>query len=258
MSARASIGVRLCRVLVVAVLFAGPGHRAFAATATVAVATNFARPLEALTAAFRARTGHDLVVSSGATGKLYAQIREGAPFDVFLAADEEKPTALVEQGLARPESRFTYAEGRIVLWSSDARGAADCRALLDTGTGKIALANPAMAPYGVAAGQTLRALGLSNAIQGRLVLGENIGQAFAFVETGNAIAGFVALAQMVDRPTDGKGCRWDVPASMHEPIAQQAVLLTRGADNEAARAFLDFLQGDEAKAVIRGFGYAVE
>jgi molybdate transport system substrate-binding protein len=234
------------------------GAPARAETAAVAVATNFLKPLESLAADFKAATGHDLVISGGSTGKLYAQIKEGAPFDVFLAADAERPARLANEGLAVADSRFTYAQGRLVLLSRDpATTGQDCLAALRASTGKVAIANPATAPYGAAAKAAIVALDLEAALADRLVQGEDIGQTFAFVDTENAAFGFVALAQIAGEPSGSRqGCRWDVPADTHAPIDQQAALLAHGADNPAATAFIAWLRGDEAKVAIRAFGYA--
>ncbi len=233
-----------------------PGLAAAGQTA-VAVATNFAKPLEALAAEFKVRTGHDVIISSGSTGKLYAQIKAGAPFDVFLAADAQRPAKLANEGFADPASRFTYALGRLVLLSRDPAAAGrDCLEVLRASTGKVAIANPATAPYGAAAKMTLQALGLWAEVEARIVQGEDIGQTYAFIDTGNAEIGFVALSQLAAEPAEDEvGCRWEVTQDLHAPIEQQAVLLVRGAGNPAAAAFLEFLRSPEAAKMIRGFGY---
>jgi molybdate transport system substrate-binding protein len=229
---------------------------AHAGEVQVAVAANFAGPMEKLAAQFQRDTGHKAIVATGATGKFYAQIRNGAPFEVLLAADDETPARLETGGHVVAGSRFTYAVGRLVLWSArdnvvDAGGN-----VLKTGSYKhLAIANPKTAPYGAAAVATLQRLGLYEAVQPRIVRGENIAQAWQFASTGNAELGFVAQAQVW---RDGKftsGSGWIVPANMHEPIRQDAALLARGAKNPAARALLQYLRTDKAKALIRTFGY---
>ena len=224
----------------------------------VAVAANFAGPMEQLAAGFERDTGHKAIVASGATGKFYAQIRNGAPFEVLLAADDDTPARLESEGHAVAGSRFTYATGRLVLWSAK-HGVVDAGGkVLGTGTYKhLALANPKTAPYGAAAVSTLHKLGLYDSVRPRIVQGENIAQAWQFASTGNAELGFVAQAQVW---RDGKftaGSGWIVPATMHDPIRQDAALLSRGADNPAARALLHYLRSDKAKALIRTFGYEV-
>ena len=224
----------------------------------VAVAANFAGPMEALAAQFQKDTGHKAVVASGATGKFYAQIRNGAPFEVLLSADDETPARLEAEGQVVAKSRFTYAVGRLVLWSAKANYVDVAGAVLKTGDFKhLAIANPKTAPYGAAATAVIDKLGLSARLKPRLVQGENIAQAFQFASTGNAELGFVAQAQVW---RDGKftaGSGWIVPATMHAPIRQDAALLTKGAKNPAAQALLDYLRTDKAKALIRTYGYEV-
>lgn len=224
----------------------------------VAVAANFAGPMEKLAAEFARDTGHKAIVASGATGKFYAQIRNGAPFEVLLSADDETPARLEKEGQVVAGSRYTYATGRLVLWSAREGVVDNGGSVLKTGTYRhLSIANPKTAPYGAAAVSTLRKLGLFDAVQPRIVQGENIAQAWQFVSTGNAELGFVAQAQVW---RDGKftsGSGWIVPAAMHDPIRQDAALLTKGKDNDAARALLDYLRSDKAKALIRTFGYEV-
>jgi len=224
----------------------------------VAVAANFAGPMEKLAAQFQKDTGHKAVVASGATGKFYAQIRNGAPFEVLLSADDETPARLEAEGHAVARSRFTYAVGRLVLWSAKANYVDATGAVLKTGDfTHLAIANPKTAPYGAAAVAVIDKLGLTARLQPRLVQGENIAQAFQFASTGNAELGFVAQAQVW---RDGKftvGSGWIVPATMHAPIRQDAALLTLGAKNPAAQALLDYLRTDKAKALIRAYGYEV-
>jgi len=224
----------------------------------VAVAANFAGPMEKLAAQFQKDTGHKAVVASGATGKFYAQIRNSAPFEVLLSADDETPARLEAEGQVVAKSRFTYAVGRLVLWSAKANYVDATGAVLKTGDfTHLAIANPKTAPYGAAAVAVIDELGLTARLQPRLVQGENIAQAFQFASTGNAELGFVAQAQVW---RDGKftaGSGWIVPATMHAPIRQDAALLTRGAKNPAAQALLDYLRTDKAKALIRAYGYEV-
>jgi len=224
-----------------------------AAEVHVAVSANFAPPLHALGEAFSRQTGHKLLASPGSTGKLYAQIRNGAPFDAFLSADEAAPRRLEDDGLAVSGSRFTYALGRLVLWSSR-NGLVDPRGevLKSNRFRKLALANPKLAPYGNAAREVMEKLGVWAALQGRVVQGENIAQTFQFIATGNADLGFVALSQVDAART---GSRWIVPSALHAPIRQDALLLGRARSNPAARAFLEYLRSPEAKHRIRDFGY---
>ena len=223
--------------------------------ALVAVASNFAEVAEALEPGFEAGTGHSVTLATGSTGKLYAQITKGAPFDVLLAADQARPERLLAEGHAVAGARFTYATGRLVLWSADpGRVAEDGAATLRGGDYDfLAIANPDLAPYGLAARQALTALGLWDKVQPRIVMGQNIGQAFSMVATGNAELGLVAKSQAVSPRNDTRGSAWAVPADLHAPIRQDAVLLD--GDNAAARAFLDHLKGDAARAVIARFGY---
>jgi len=216
----------------------------------VAVAANFAGPLQALGAAFTQQSGHRVVASAGSTGKFYAQVRNGAPFHVLLSADEATARRLEDEGLAVAGSRFTYALGRIVLWSAqealvDAKG----EVLRSRRFKSLAMANPKLAPYGVAAQQAMARLGVWDAVQGRIVQGENIAQTFQFVASGNAELGFVALSQLTD---ERKGSRWVVPLELHAPIRQDAVLLRR---TPAARTFLDFLRSPAARQRIAASGY---
>lgn len=233
-----------------------PGAAA-AEDALVAVAANFAEPMAALETAFETASGHTLTVTTGSTGKIYAQIANGAPFDVFLAADAERPLLLEEAGFAVAGSRFTYAIGRIVLWSPDpALIAGDGAQILRTGTFRhIAIASPDLAPYGAAAISVMEALGVIDTVRTRIVTGENIGQAFAMVASGAAELGFVAASQ-VDGPAGARaGSRWTPPESLYAPILQDAVLTARAQDNAAARAFLEYLKSKEARALIAAHGY---
>lgn len=252
MSANRARGARWLGGMAASCALALTGGHAIAAEARVAVAANFAAPAKALAVRFEAETGHRVVVSVGSTGKFASQIAAGAPFDVFLAADDATPRRLVAQGLAVAGTQATYAVGRLVLWSRDpARVDADGRVLGRRDWQRLAIANPRLAPYGAAAMQVLSARGLADAVAPRLVTGDSVAQAWQFVATGNAEIGFVALAQV----REGEGSAWRVPASLHDPIRQDAVLLARGRDKPAALAWLRFLRGAEARAMIAGFGY---
>ena len=219
----------------------------------VAAASNFREPLKHIVTAFEADSRHKVVLSTGSTGKLYAQIRNGAPFEVFLAADIERPALLEKEGAALPGTRFTYARGRLVLWSPKPGYVDDSGAVLDTDAFRyLAMPNPKLAPYGKAAQQVLEARGRWDALRGRIAQGENISQAHHFIVSGNADLGFLALSQ-VKRP--GKvieGSYWLPPAALHDPIDQQAILVK---DTPAARAFLEFLKSAAAKNIIQRYGY---
>ncbi len=230
---------------------------AHADTVSVAVAANFTAPMQKIAAAFEIDTGHKAELSFGATGKFYAQITHGAPFQVLLSADDTTPARLEREGKAVAHSRFTYAIGTLVLWSAQP-GTVDAKGdVLKSGDFKhLAIANPKLAPYGAAALQVMEKLGVATALQPRLVQGENIAQTFQFVSTGNAQLGFVALSQVM---ADGKirsGSAWQVPASLHEPIRQDAVLLMLGKDSAAASALLTYLRGSNARAIIQSYGYS--
>ena len=229
---------------------------ALAADVQVAVAANFTAPMKLIAADFEKDTGHKAVLSFGATGKFYAQISNGAPFEVFLSADDETPKKLEQEGAAVSGSRFTYATGKLALWSAqpglvDGQG----EVLKKGGFSKIAIAAPKLAPYGAAAVETMMRLGVMAALEPKLVTGESIGQAFSFVSTGNAELGFIALSQVYEDGKIKSGSGWIVPEALHSPIRQDAVLLARGKDNKAAIALLAFLKTDKAKTVIRSFGY---
>ena len=249
--------LRHCLLSVLVMLAAGAGQ-VRAAEAQVAVAANFAEPMRAVAAVLQKTTGHTLKVATGASGAFYTQIRHGAPFDVFLSADNERPTQLEQDGLAQPGTRFTYATGRLVLWSARA-GRVDAQGALlrAADLGKLAYANPRTAPYGAAAVQVMERLGLSAALAPRLVQGESIGQAYGFVKTGNADAGFVAMSQVLESGQLKEGSMWVIPQAYHDPIRQDAVLLRKGADNEAAKALLKLLQSPAIKDLIRTYGYGI-
>jgi molybdate transport system substrate-binding protein len=222
----------------------------------VAVAANFTAPMQKIAAEFEKDTGHKAVLAFGATGKFYAQISNGAPFEVFLAADDDTPAKLEAEHRTVPGTRFTYATGKLVLWSAQ-DGYVDGRGqVLKTGNyAHLAIANPRTAPYGAAAVETLTRLNVYDRVQGKLVQGENIAQTHQFVSTGNAPLGFVALSQVY---RDGKftsGSGWIVPANLHSPIRQDAVILARGGANPAARALADYLKSNKARDIIRSYGY---
>ncbi|WP_409520183.1 molybdate ABC transporter substrate-binding protein [Pseudomonas sp.] len=224
----------------------------------VAVAANFTAPIQAIAKDFEKDTGHKLVASFGATGQFYAQINNGAPFEVFLAADDSTPAKLEQEKQTVAGSRFTYAIGTLALWSAkpgyvDAQGE-----VLKTNDYKhLSIANPKTAPYGLAATQVLAKLNLTEATKGKLVEGQNITQAFQFVSTGNAELGFVALSQIYKDGKVENGSAWIVPSSLHDPIRQDAVILNKGKDNPAAKAFIDYLKGPKATAVIKSYGYQI-
>jgi molybdate transport system substrate-binding protein len=225
----------------------------------IAVAANFTAPLKAIIEVFEEDTGHKVQASYGSTGKLYAQIKNGAPFEALLAADQTRPELLEEEGVGVPGSRFTYAIGTLVLWSADAEKVEDGPALLESGDfNKLSIANPKLAPYGEASIETLEALGLKAAIEPKLVMGENIAQTYQFVDTGNADIGFVALSQVMQDGEIIKGSGWIVPSEMHAPISQDAVILESGRDNPAVTELFAYLKGEKAEAIIHDFGYETE
>ena len=229
--------------------------QALASDVKVAVAANFTEPAKAIAARFKVRTGHDATLSFGSSGQFYAQIANGAPFEVFLSADRERPEKIEAEGLGVVGSRFTYAVGRLVLYSATPGLVDGKAAVLKTGKfEKIAIAAPRSAPYGEAAVAAMRKLGVSETLAPKLVQGTSITQAYQFVETGAAELGFVALSQVI--AVKG-GSRWVVPATYHTPIDQQAVLLKTGVGDPAATAFMAFLKGGEARAIIRQYGYEV-
>lgn len=229
---------------------------AWAAEAMVAVAANFAEPIKAIAAVLKKTTGHTLKVATGASGALYTQIKNGAPFDVFLSADNERPAMLEKEGLTQPGTRFTYATGRLVLWSAKV-GRVDNQGqvLRAPDLGKVAYANPKTAPYGEAAVEVMNRLGLATALAPQLVQGESIGQTYNFVKTGNADVGFVALSQVLHNGRLQEGSVWVVPQTHHTPIRQEAVVLRRGAQNGAALALINLLQSPNIQNLIRSYGY---
>ncbi|WP_159834891.1 molybdate ABC transporter substrate-binding protein [Burkholderia sp. 8Y] len=229
---------------------------AFAGEVQVAVAANFTAPVQAIAADFEKDTGNKVVASYGATGQFYAQIKNGAPFEVFLAADDTTPAKLESEGLTVPGSRFTYATGALALWSAKDGYVDDKGEVLKKNQfAHLAIANPKAAPYGLAATQALDKLGLTQAMASKIVEGQNISQAQQFVVTGNAELGFVALSQIYKNGKITGGSAWIVPAALHEPIRQDAVILNKGRDNPVAKQFEDYLKGPKAAAVIKSFGY---
>jgi molybdate transport system substrate-binding protein len=240
--------------LVALALMAGAG-RATAADVQVAVAANFTEPAKEIAAAFNAATGNTAVLSFGASGQFYTQITQGAPFEVFLSADADRPKKAEQDGLGVPNTRFSYAIGRLVLFSREPGLVDPAGAVLAQGRfEKLAIADPVSAPYGVAAIQTMRRMGVYDRLRGKIVQGSSITQAYQWVRTGVAEIGFVALSQVIREPG---GSRWLVPAADHAPIDQQAILLYPGARDPAARAFLAFLRGPTAVAIIKRYGYEV-
>ncbi|RJP68813.1 MAG: molybdate ABC transporter substrate-binding protein [Comamonadaceae bacterium] len=234
------------------------GGALHAAETQVAVAANFAEPIKAIAAVLEKTTGHTLQVTVGATGRLYAQIRNGAPFDVLLAADTRAPEQLEADGLAQPGSRFTYATGKLVLWSADpARVDARGAVLKTGGFRKLAIANPKTAPYGAAAVDVMDKLGLTAALTPKLVQGESIGQTYNFAFTGNAEIAFVAMSQVLEGGRLKSGSMWVVPQNLYAPIRQDAVLLRRAANNEAAKALMQLLRSPNIKTLIRSYGYDI-
>ncbi|PKA73164.1 molybdate transport system substrate-binding protein [Pseudomonas baetica] len=222
----------------------------------VAVAANFTAPIQAIAADFEKDTGHKLVAAYGATGQFYTQIKNGAPFEVFLSADDTTPEKLEKEGDTVKGSRFTYAIGTLALWSAkdgyvDAKG----DVLKKNEYQHLSIANPKAAPYGLAATQVLEKLKLTEATKAKIVEGQNITQAYQFVSTGNAELGFVALSQIYKDGKVSSGSAWIVPASLHDPIKQDAVILNKGKDNAAAKALVEYLKGPKAAAIITSYGY---
>ncbi len=246
----------LTTLVVSASTLLGASSVAQAATTNVAVAANFTAAAKEIAAAFSSASGHEAKLSFGATGQFYTQISQDAPFEVFLAADDKRPGMAAAAGLGVADSVFTYAIGQLVLYSATAQAQiTGPQALQAQDVRHIAIANPDTAPYGLAAVQTLTALQLLPVLQDKLIQGQNIGQTFQFVKTGNAELGFVALGQVAQ---DTQGSYWVVPQELYQPIRQDAVLLNKGRDNPAAVAFMDFLKGDTAAQIIRKYGYALD
>ncbi|HEC26975.1 MAG TPA: molybdate ABC transporter substrate-binding protein [Gammaproteobacteria bacterium] len=242
----------ILRFFIVSVLMLA-SEQSLAAELRVAVASNFARTMTGLIQQFEANTGHKVKLVSGSTGKHYAQIRNGAPFDAFFAADIKRPKLLEEEGIAVPGSRFTYAIGKLVLWSPKVDVVDSSGKVLERGNFRyLAIANPKLAPYGRAAREVLQSRGLWDSMKGKIVRGENISQAYQFVNSGNAELGFVAYAQLKHPDQRIKGSYWKIPQALYTPIEQQAVLIK---DSEAGRSFLSYIQSKEALMIINDHGY---
>lgn len=240
-----------------ALLFAWVAAGAQAGEVTVAVAANFTGPMEHIAPAFEKATGHKAVVAYGTVGKFYSQIKNGAPFEVLVSADDETPIRLEKDGLAIPESRFTYAIGKLVLWSAKPGLVDDKGEVLKRGGFRhLAIANPKMAIYGAAAVEAMTKMGAYNQLADKIVLGENITQAYQFTASGNADLGFVALSQIYKDGRFAAGSQWMVPPGLYPTLRQDAVLLARGKGNPAAEAFLAYLKSEAARKVIAAYGYA--
>ncbi len=229
-----------------------------AAEVKVAVAANFQKPLEEIAQSFKADTGNSISISAGATGQLFTQIQNGAPFEVMISADSKTPKKLVEGGFAVADSQFTYANGQLVLWSMDEKKVDAAGDVLKTGVfNHIAVANPKSAPYGAAAVEVIDKLGLKDALKTKLVEGQNITQTKQFVDTGNAELGFVALSQIYKGGKVTSGSAWIIPTTLYSPITQDAVLLNTGKDNPVAVELMKYLKGEKAQAIMKNFGYQV-
>jgi len=232
------------------------GVSAYSAVATIAVASNFAEVANHLASEFESNSEHRLTIVTGASGRFYAQILNGAPFDVFLSADSEKPSQLIASGYGQPDSVFTYATGRVVLWSRDEALIKDGASVLSSSDSyTVAYANPRLAPYGKAALEVMESLSLFESLERNLVQGENISQVYQFVFTGNAELGFVAQSQILHNSDLGVGSTWVIPETLHSPIKQDVVLLSRAKDNVAAKEFMSFLRLPSSQEVIRTYGY---
>jgi len=243
------------RRLALALLFLNPLH-ARAESVSVAVAANFSAPMNAIAQEFKKDTGHQLLISTGSSGKLYVQIRNGAPFEVLLSADAEIPARLEQEGLAVVGSRFTYATGALALWSADPSLIdPEGKILWSNSFAKLAVADPKLAPYGKAAVDTLTATGHLGAVKDKFVTGENIGQTYQFVATRNAELGFVALSQIMKNGQLISGSAWIVPQKLYAPIRQDAVILTIGKNNPAAGILMRYLKTHKARGIMKSFGY---
>ncbi|WP_339473364.1 molybdate ABC transporter substrate-binding protein [Pseudomonas fluorescens] len=253
MTIRASRFAPVCLTSLLAVFAIGAAQ---ADEVQVAVAANFTAPIQAIAADFEKDTGHKLIAAYGATGQFYTQIKNGAPFEVFLSADDTTPEKLEREGDTVKGSRFTYAVGTLALWSAKG-GYVDTKGevLKKNEYQHLSIANPKTAPYGLAATQVLEKLKLTEATKAKIVEGQNITQAYQFVSTGNAELGFVALSQIYKEGKVTSGSAWIVPASLHDPIKQDAVILNKGKDNAAAKALVEYLKGPKAAAVIKSYGY---
>jgi len=234
------------------------GSAVYAEQVQVAVAANFVPPFKEIAVEFHKATGHSAQLSAGSSGKFYAQIKNGAPFEVFFSADDERPKLLEQEGLGVKGSRYTYAVGRLVLWSPDPQLVKGEETLRGDSFKHLAMANPKTAPYGAAAMQAMMNLKVWDHLQSKIVQGENLGQTSGFIASGNAEVGFLALSQVLDPALKGKGSRWDVPTSLHDPIAQDAVLLVKGESNPAAKALLEFVRSPQGLQIIERYGYDVK
>ncbi|EGV17144.1 molybdate ABC transporter substrate-binding protein [Thiocapsa marina] len=250
--------MKTIRSILAGVLLAAACVPALADDIQVAVAANFTAPMKEIAAAFEKETGHVVKAAYGSTGKFYAQIKNGAPFEAFIAADDTTPTKLVDEGAAISGTQFTYAVGSLVLWSSKPEFVDSDGTVLKSGDfNKVAIANPKTAPYGAAAIEVLTGLGLLEQVEPKLVTGENIAQTYQFVSTGNADLGFVALSQVMEKGKITGGSAWMIPGTLHKPIRQDAVVLSPGKDKPAVGALMEYLKEDEARAIIKSFGYEI-
>ena len=248
--------IQTCKLLSTLFLACALSSASYAAEVLVAVAANFAAPMQKIAPLFENDTGHKAILSLGSTGSFYAQIKNGGPFHILLSADDETPLKLEKEGLGIAGSRFTYATGKLVLWSKQAGLVDDAGQVLKTGNfQRIALANPKLAPYGLAAVETLTQLGILQTLQAKIVQGDNIAQTYQFVFTENAQLGFVALSQVYADGKISQGSAWIVPSQLHSPLQQDALLLNPGKNNSAAAALMNYLKTDKAKQIIRAFGY---
>ncbi len=242
-------------LIVIATITAAP---AFAEQVLVAVAANFVPPFREIALEFEKSTGHRLQVAGGSSGNFYSQIKNGAPFDVFFSADMERPKLLEDEGLGIKGTRFTYAIGRLVLWSPNESLIKGEETLRSKQYKRLAMASPKTAPYGMAAMQAMQKLEIWDSVQAQVVMGESLGQTMGFIESGNAQLGFIALSQVLDPKIKGKGGRWDVPNNLHEPIKQDVIMLTRAKDNQAAKALMEFIGSPQAKKIIERYGYELK
>ena len=243
----------------IALGFCAATRSALAADVHVAVAANFTAPLQAIAQQFEQSTGNKVLASFGATGQLYTQIKNGAPFEIFLSADDIRPAQLETEGDTVPGTRFTYAVGTLALWSAKPDYVDDQGKVLSSDKFKhVAIANPKAAPYGLAATQVMQKLGLLDTLKPKIVEGQSIGQTYQFVESGNAELGFVALSQIYKDGKVKSGSAWIMPGDLYDPIKQDAVMLAKGKDNAAVAAFFDYLKGPEAAKIIESYGYALD
>ena len=249
---------QVCKLLFTLLVTCMMSSGSYASEVLVAVAANFAAPMQKIAPLFEKDTGHKAILSFGATGSFYAQIKNGGPFQILLSADDETPLKLEKEGLGLVGSRFTYATGKLALWSKQPGKVDDAGQILKTGDfQRLAMANPKLAPYGMAAHETLTKLGLLQSVQPKIVQGDNIAQTYQFVFTENAQLGFVALSQVFADGKIAQGSAWVVPSHLHSPLQQDALLLNPGKNNPAAEALMNYLKTDKAKNIIRAFGYEI-